>query len=1200
MSNPTSKDIKKLIELFFKKKNKLYEMQYVSFSYLIEEIIFNRLHNGPNVFKEVYTANKKYVNYFKFEKIALRPPMMQHEDTYMWPEDARRLKSNYSSKLIADVTQYLDVVDINTGDIETKKISDTEMQVPIALIPIMVRSKYCTTNLKPNIKNTECPYDPGCYFIINGNEKIVLSVERIQENKVLIFPKKDTTSPTGYSYQAQINSKPLDRNDIIQLTSLRIKKDKSLILLVSQFHEIPVFVMMRALGIERDDDIIKMIVLDDNDFEMKNILRNSLLNLLMDPTKPHSDSNPFIRTQKQALLFLQNNIRYVFKYFTESDEELKKKQMEMHIMKILKKDFLPHQGDNLHNKAIFLGHMVHRLFRVYLGRDESDDRDSYLNKRIDLPGTLIGQLFNHFYRKMLTDIGNFFQKKNNDDENPTNVISQIKPTTIEQGIKSALTTGVWGPNKAKKGIAQALQRESYMQTISYFRRIITPSPDSSTSKLTSIRHIQNTQPFFICAVETPEGNKIGLLKTLSNSANVSMNLQNQRPIIEKICSPFVQKLEDVPIEDILHFTKVFINGTWEGLTTKPYELINKIKENKWKLILDKSISCYFHTLRNEIRLYCDGGRIYRPILRVNPENNQLYLTNKMLNSINLKDMKQTKDNVISWDKFLEKYPSVVDYIDIEESETLMISMYPKYLKENSDKINDIKKKNSNIIVNRYQNTFVRYTHCELHPQLLLGITSSNIPFAEHNQAPRNIYNFSQRRQAAGIYASNYRYRHDISYILYNVQRPIVITDGMRWTHNLDLPAGENCVVAIGQYSGYNQEDSILVNKNAVDLGLFRSAKYKKYASEIQKNPTTSQDDIFTKPDPSKVTGMKDANYDKLNNKGFVPEETKIENGDILIGKISPVQPTGSSNRLFKDDSLYFKSGVGGVVDQVNTGIFNSEGYEMYTMKVRMERIPKIGDKLSSQHGQKGTIGLLLSAADMPFTKDGIQPDLIINSCCIPSRMTIGQLLECVMGKANALNGSYSDATPFNDYGIEDAKKILKSHGFNEYGYETLYNGMTGKKMKALMFIGPTYYLRLKHMVLDKIHSRSQGPRQILTRQPPEGRSRDGGLRFGEMERDCMIAHGLSQFLNERFLETSDKYDVHVCNNCGLFASKKIKNDIYYCKRCDRLGELYNVHKVRTCYAFKLFVQELMSINILPRLKMEENVYLDTVNNNEGD
>jgi DNA-directed RNA polymerase II subunit RPB2 len=1194
MSDITSNEIKKLVELHFKRKNVLYQIQYNSFSYLIEEIIFNKLHNTKNVFKEIYTTDKKYVNYFNFTNIALRPPMMQHEDVYMWPSDARRLKANYASKLVANVIQMVDIIDINTKEVITKTIGEKQSEVPIASLPIMVNSKYCTTQLRPEVKNLECPYDPGCYFLINGNEKVVLMNERIVENKILVFPKKDSTSPTGFTYRAQINSKPLDRDDIIQLTAVTIKKDKTLILQVSQFLEIPIFVMMRALGIETDADIIKMIVLDDNDFEMTNILRHSCLNLLMDPTKPEGETNKIIRSQEDAINFLQLNIKYMFRYFTESDEELRKKQMRMHILKILEKDFLPHMGKNLYEKAIFLGHIVNRLLRVILGRDDPDDRDSYLNKRIDLPGVLIGQLFTHFYKKMLTDIGNFFQKKNNDNDSPTNVISQIKPTTIEQGIKSALTTGVWGPNKNKKGVAQALQRESYMQTISYFRRIITPTTDASTSKLTSIRHIQNTQAFFICPVETPEGHKIGLLKTLALSALVSQNMKHQRPILETICAKYCKRLQETPLINLLTNTKVFINGTWFGLTVKPEELIAEIKDKKFKLILDKSISCNFNLLKNEIRVYCDGGRIYRPILRVNSGNNNIFLTKKMLGSINLDNNKVNQKLVNTWDEFLQKYPGVIDYIDIEESETLMLAMYPKYLKENRDKMNTKIKNVNKIIVNRYENSYVRYTHLEMHPQLLLGLTSSNIPFAEHNQAPRNIYNFSQRRQAAGIYASNYRYRLDISYILYNVQRPIVITDGMRWTHNLDLPAGENCVVAIMCYTGYNQEDSIIVNKNGTAMGLFRSAKYKKYISEIQKNPTTSQDDIFTKPDPSKVMGMKDANYSKLNNKGYVEEETKIDNGDIIIGKISPVQPTNTSNKLFKDDSTYFKSGVSGVVDKINTGIFNSEGYEMYTMKVRMERVPQIGDKLSSQHGQKGTIGLLLSAADMPFTKDGLQPDLIINPACIPSRMTIAQLLECVIGKANAIQGCYSDATPFNEYGIDEAKEVLKKNGFNEHGYEYLYNGMTGKKMKALIFMGPTYYLRLKHMVADKIHSRSQGPRQILTRQPPEGRSRDGGLRFGEMERDTMIAHGLSQFLNERFLETSDKYDVHVCTNCGLFATKKIKNEIYYCKRCDRLGEDYDTHKVRTCYAFKLFVQELMSINILPRLRVEENAYVDTV------
>ena len=392
--------------------------------------------------------------------------------------------------------------------------------------------------------------------------------------------------------------------------------------------------------------------------------------------------------------------------------------------------------------------------------------------------------------------------------------------------------------------------------------------------------------------------------------------------------------------------------------------------------------------------------------------------------------------------------------------------------------------------------------------MMLGTTSSNIPFCEHNQGPRNIYNFSQTKASKGIYATNERHRMDISYRLMHLQRPIITTRAMSYVNSIDMPAGENCVVAIACYTGYNQEDSLVLNQSAIDRGLFRSWKLNKHHEVICKNPTTSQDDMFVKPDRNRVTGMKDSNYDKLNDKGFVPEETILENGDIIIGKISPIQPTGNSNKVYKDSSITYKSNVNGVVDTVTTGNFNSDGYEMYNMKVRSERIPIIGDKLCSKHGQKGTIGITLKSADMPFTKDGIQPDIIVNPNAIPTRMTIGQLLECVLGKMSALKGHHSDATPFNNYDINEAMDILEKHGFERNGFETLYCGMTGKKIRVQIFIGPTYYMRLKHLVSDKIHSRSNGPKQLLTRQPPEGRSRDGGLRFGEMERDCYSAETL--------------------------------------------------------------------------------------------
>jgi DNA-directed RNA polymerase II subunit RPB2 len=407
-----------------------------------------------------------------------------------------------------------------------------------------------------------------------------------------------------------------------------------------------------------------------------------------------------------------------------------------------------------------------------------------------------------------------------------------------------------------------------------------------------------------------------------------------------------------------------------------------------------------------------------------------------------------------------------------------------------------------------------------------------------------------------------------------------------------MVSGENLIVAICSYTGYNQEDSIIINQSAIDRGLLRANSYKKFTEIISKNPSTSQDDIFTKPDRNKVIGTRSGTYDKLNDLGFVPEETKVNYGDIIIGKISPIQQTSNSTKAYKDSSTSYKMHIPGYVDKVWTGIYNAEGYEMYKMKIRCERIPKIGDKFSSRHGQKGTIGLTLKQEDMPFTEDGISPDIIINPHCIPSRMTVGQLVECLIGKVSALNGHESDATPFNILDMESIKKELSKHGFNETGKEYLYNGMNGQKMKAMIFIGPTYYQRLKHMVDDKIHSRARGPRQQLTRQPPEGRSRDGGLRFGEMERDCVIAHGMSQFLKERMVETSDLYSIHVCDICGFFAQQMLGSPgIYYCPKCDNSTD---ISKVNITYAFKLLVQELISMNIAPRIRIKKDIYTDLV------
>ena len=1186
----TQDDILPLQDLYFNEKHALYQMQYNHFNQCLEETIPKTLRDNPNKFYESVVGNKIYSYRFLFEDISIKPPVIPGKDEYMFPEDARKNNFTYSARIEATVKQIQEITDINTGEKEIKITGEVEKEHPVASIPIMVKSTYCNVNLRKDIKNTECEFDPGCYFIVKGNEKVIIGMERMCENKILVFKKKDNTFVDGFQTYATVNSKKPDYTDMIQTLNIKMRKDGSIYIESPHFNDVPLVIMLRALGMVSDKDIIDYITNSSDDINMMNVLRAALNESVMPGVKDEEGNEIKIKEQQDAITALISKIKR-FRKLTDTNEDVKNEQKKIFIFKTLHEDVLPHIGNNLMNKAIYICQMAKKLLNVYLDRTPADDRDSYVNKRIDMPGTLISQLFKQYYKKMLNDINKFFEKKyNGDDENPINVVNQIKPNTIEIGLINGLSTGTWGIQKARKGVSQALQRYSFLQTISYFRRIVTPSVDSSTQKVVSIRHARSNQYGFLDTVETPEGAKIGLQKHLSLMADVTLNMKSQESIIEDLVDNMLIDIKDIHPYEFTKKTKVFLNGNWIGFTEQPHEFISFVKDKRAKNFINRHVSIIHDIYDKEIKIYTDEGRMIRPVLRV--EGNKLVLTKDMLKDIDLTGT--IKNKVSRWSLFLLKYPNVIDYIDVEESENLMVAMKVKYLDENRNRMNEVimDPNPSGDKINRYNDSvYVKYTHCEFHPSMMLGSSSSCIPFCDHNQAPRNIYNFSQSKQGKGIFATNERYRMDISYRLANPSYPLVQTRGMKYLNTLNLPNGENVIVAIACYSGYNQEDSLIFNQSALDRGLFRSYVLKKYTDEIKKNPSTSQDDKFTKPDPSKVSGIRKANYEKLNMKGYVDEEVQIENGDIIIGKVSPIDP-GSDNqsKIFKDNSQVYKSNVSATIDKVYTGVYNSDGYEMYSVQVRSERIPNIGDKFASRHGQKGTCGIVLSAADMPFTKDGVQPDIIMNPNAVPSRMTIGQLLECVLGKVSALKGHFSDATPFNDYNIEEVSNMLKEYGFNEHGFEDLYCGMTGKKIKHKIFIGPTFYMRLKHLVQDKIHGRARGPRQVLTRQPPEGRARDGGLRFGEMERDCMIAHGMGQFLKERLVNTSDQYFVHVCSNCGLFARKKPDKNIYVCQLCNQRNNSYTTHKVEIPYAFKLLIQELEAINIVPKIKVETDIY----------
>jgi DNA-directed RNA polymerase II subunit RPB2 len=400
-----------------------------------------------------------------------------------------------------------------------------------------------------------------------------------------------------------------------------------------------------------------------------------------------------------------------------------------------------------------------------------------------------------------------------------------------------------------------------------------------------------------------------------------------------------------------------------------------------------------------------------------------------------------------------------------------------------------------------------------------------------------------------------------------------------------MPSGQNIVVAILTYTGYNQEDSIMINRGSLDRGLFRSIFYRTYKDEERKNQSSGEEERFVRPDPSMTKQMKNANYDKLDETGFVPENTYVDTDDILIGKYVPLRvPTGmvipAGAKRFRDVSRTMRNNETGWVDRIFKDR-NGEGYSFAKVRVRQDRIPEIGDKFSSRHGQKGTMGMILNPEDMPQTGTGIVPDIIINPHCIPSRMTIAQLMETLLSKIGCYAGALGDGTPFNATTVEGMGAILRDkYGMEPYGNELLYNGFTGRMMETSLFIGPCYYQRLRHCSADKLHSRASGPLVMLTRQPAEGRARDGGLRFGEMERDCVIGHGMSEFTKERLMECSDAFQCYSCRECGMLAIANEKEGIWACRGCSNTT---NFAHIQIPYASKLLMQELETMCIGSRL-----------------
>ena len=652
---------------------------------------------------------------------------------------------------------------------------------------------------------------------------------------------------------------------------------------------------------------------------------------------------------------------------------------------------------------------------------------------------------------------------------------------------------------------------------------------------------------------TPEGQSVGIVKNLSYMTHITIH-SNSMSLYEYI-NPHILKVDDLNPCELFDKVKVFINGCWVGISNEPLTLYTMLKNMKYKGIINIYTSIIFDYKLQEIRVCNDSGRVTRPLLRVKDKN--ILLSKSVLDGL--------KSNELSWDDLFTDCKigeAVLEYIDPEEQSLSMISTKPNEMINGTD----IKK----------------YTHCEIHPSSLFGVVASCIPFPDHNQSPRNTYQSAQAKQAMGVYATNYNERMDkTAYVLNYPTRPLVDTRVMNLIKMNQIPSGCNINVAIMTHTGYNQEDSVLINKGSIDRGLFQTTIYHTEKDE-DKQKINGDEEIRCKPDSAKTKGMKFGNYNKVNSKGVMPENSLVENRDIIIAKVTPIKENKNDHTKvikYEDQSKIYRTVEETYIDK-NYIDRNGDGYTFAKVRLRALRKPVIGDKFSSRHGQKGTVGNIVPEADMPFNRDGVRPDIIINPHAIPSRMTIGQLKETLLGKVLVELGLFGDGTSFGDLDIDNISEKLQSLGYESNGNELLYSGLTGEQVECSVFMGPVFYQRLKHMVNDKQHSRSIGPMVNLTRQPAEGRSRDGGLRFGEMERDAMISHGAARFTKGRMYDASDKYSVHICKKCGLVASYNDKLHIHLCKTCDNRTDF---SYVEIPYACKLLFQELTTMNVVPRV-----------------
>jgi len=1100
---------------------------------------------------------------------------------------------------------------VNALNVQTRH--DIIKDVYFGKFPIMVQSDFCILGSMPRemrFNMGECKNDIGGYFIIDGKEKSVVPQEKFGDNMLRV--SKDVSELVLCSAEiksvSENTAKPIRTLRIEMLAPTPKYSNHNIVVTIPNVRKpVPLFIAFRALGIVTDKQIIETCLLDLDKNE-------ALLDLFIPSVH---DAGP-IMTQAAALHYIAH---------------LTKTKTTTNALYILTDYFLPHVGEtNYQEKAFFLGYMVKRMLAVHNGIEQPVDRDSFRYKRVELVGTLMDELFRDYYKMQFNYITVEFEKKlyynaelyENDLHGlvMTSYKDIFKNRIVEEGFRKAFK-GNWGASEHNKriGVVQDLNRLSFNSALSHLRK--TNLSVASGAKLVGPRVLNGSQWGLMDPIDTPDGGNIGLHKQMCIMTQVSRAVSREPMIawLKQHCE--LKGVAEQGRTLLAEMTKVFVNGYWAGVVVDPYALVNTFKSHRRNGLIPIFLSVCFENATNTVSIFTDEGRLCRPIYYYDTDLQRMsYATDELKKDYGWTDLlhgfnKREKDGV----NFTEFYTLKELYSGIDANETNP-NRYKRFIEKKGiiDYIDPNEEETALIALKQPENPVGAslYTHCEIHESLIFGMMCNLVIYPHHNPATRNSFSTGQSKQAVSMYHTNYTMRMDKTAVLLNQgQKPLVKSRYYDYICHEEHPYGENAIVALMCYTGYNVEDAVLINEGALQRGLFRTTYFTVYEAHEERTvkggkQTNSKQFVNIGTTLKNVRGIKaEYDYSKLDEHGLVKEGTEMNDRTIVIG----CAHSNANDPDLYDASKTTKKGQLGIVDKtyITEG---EEGTKIAKVRIREERMPAMGDKMASRSGQKGTIGQIIPERDMPFTKNGLRPDIIVNPHAMPTRMTVGQLVECLVGKSCLELGYHGDCTAFmsSDKQIGAFGEVLNGCGYHSSGNEILYNGMTGEQLEAEVYIGPNYYMRLKHMVKDKVNYRSKGPRMMLTRQPVGGRANDGGLRIGEMERDVMIAHGATDFLRESMLDRGDHYYMAVCNKTGgiavynpeknLFLSPLADGPLRYAESLDgkqmqveqitKYGRDFSVVKVP--YVFKLLMHELQAINIKMCIITEDNInQFDTMN-----